>query len=59
MFLALTFFMYHQDTESCEAMLYLHKRGVFAPLFFFLKNGSQSVTFENYPYICSALGCTY
>lgn len=37
MFLALTFFMYHQDTESCEAMLYLHKRGVFAPLFFFLK----------------------
>lgn len=37
MFLALTFFMYHQDTENCEVMLYLRKRGVFAPLFFFKK----------------------
>lgn len=34
MFLALTLFMYHQDTENCEVMLYLRKRGVFAPLFF-------------------------
>ena len=37
MFLALTLFMYHQYTENCEVMLYLRKRGVFAPLFFFLK----------------------
>lgn len=33
MFLALTLFMYNQDTENCEVMLYLRKRGVFAPLF--------------------------
>nr|DAV04473.1 MAG TPA: hypothetical protein [Caudoviricetes sp.] len=37
MFLALTLFMYHQDTENCEVMLYLCKRGVFAPLFFLKK----------------------
>lgn len=59
MFLALTLFMYHQDTENCEVMLYLRKRGVFAPLFFFKKMALKVSLFENYPYICSALGCTY
>lgn len=33
MLLALTLFIYKQDTASCEVMLYLRKRGVFAPLF--------------------------
>lgn len=44
MFLALTLFMYHQDTENCEVMLYLRKRGVFAPLFFFLKKMALKVS---------------
>lgn len=43
MFLALTLFMYHQDTENCEAMLYLHKRGVLH-LSFFLKKMALKVS---------------
>nr|DAX40300.1 MAG TPA: hypothetical protein [Caudoviricetes sp.] len=34
MWLVLTLFIYKQDTANCEVVLYLRKRGVFAPLFF-------------------------
>jgi hypothetical protein len=37
MWLVLTLFIYKQDTANCEVVLYLRKRGVFAPLFFLKK----------------------